>query len=54
MDDLTGIPEDPQEAALALLHSRAEVARLKEREQLFSALLASVNSVLWADRKSVV
>lgn len=48
MDDLTGIPEDPQEAALALLHSRAEVARLKEREQLFSALLASVNSVLWA------
>ncbi len=48
MDDLPGIPEDPQEAALALLHSRAEVARLKEREQLFSALLASVNSVLWA------
>lgn len=52
MDDLTGIPEDPQEAALALLHSRAEVARLKEREQLFSALLASVNSVLWRNRRS--
>lgn len=37
-----------EELTLALLHSRAEVARLSEREQLFSSLLESVNAVLWA------
>ncbi|AGI26636.1 GGDEF domain-containing protein [Pseudomonas sp. MT3] len=48
MDEQNKMPVDQDEALLALLHSRAEVQRLKEREQLFSALLASVNSVLWA------
>lgn len=48
MDDRYRAPQDLDEALLALLHSRAEVERLKEREQLFSALLASVNAVLWA------
>ncbi|MGN8258928.1 GGDEF domain-containing protein [Pseudomonas sp. SMSB3] len=46
---LSGTP--PPEAAqtlLALLHAQGEVARLSEREQLFSALLDSVNAVLWA------
>ncbi|MBU3055712.1 GGDEF domain-containing protein [Pseudomonas indica] len=38
----------PAETLLALMHARAEVARLSEREQLFSSLLASVNAVLWA------
>ncbi|MBF8778465.1 sensor domain-containing diguanylate cyclase [Pseudomonas fulva] len=33
---------------LALLHAQGEVARLSEREQLFSSLLESVNAVLWA------
>ncbi|WP_029614953.1 diguanylate cyclase [Pseudomonas sp. REB1044] len=33
---------------LALLHAQGEVARLSEREQLFSSLLDSVNAVLWA------
>ncbi|MFV3414814.1 GGDEF domain-containing protein [Pseudomonas nitroreducens] len=46
--DENKLPADQEEALLALLHSRAEVTRLKEREQLFSALLASVNAVLWA------
>lgn len=36
------------ETLLALLHARGEVARLSEREQLFSTLLGSVNAVLWA------
>lgn len=38
----------PVETLLALMHARAEVTRLGEREQLFSVLLASVNAVLWA------
>ena len=42
------LSSDYEEVLLALLHSRAETERLKEREQLFSALLASVNAVLWA------
>jgi diguanylate cyclase (GGDEF)-like protein/PAS domain S-box-containing protein len=33
---------------MALLRAQGEVARLSEREQLLSALLASVNAVLWA------
>lgn len=33
---------------LALMHAQGEVARLSEREQLFSSLLDSVNAVLWA------
>ncbi|WP_374439477.1 GGDEF domain-containing protein [Pseudomonas panipatensis] len=48
MDEKGKTPQDYEEALLALLHSRAEVERLKQREQLFSALLASVNAVLWA------
>ena len=48
MDEQNKMPADQDEALLALLHSRAEVQRLKEREQLFSVLLASINSVLWA------
>jgi len=33
---------------LGLMHARAEVARLSEREQLFSTLMGAVNAVLWA------
>lgn len=36
------------ETLLALMHAQGEVARLREREQLFSSLLVSVNAVLWA------
>ncbi|QXI28735.1 GGDEF domain-containing protein [Pseudomonas vanderleydeniana] len=36
------------ETLLALVHAQGEVARLSEREQLFSSLLVSVNAVLWA------
>ncbi len=46
---LSGTP--PPEAAqtlLALFHAQGEVARLSEREQLYSSLLDSVNAVLWA------
>ncbi|MET1079833.1 MAG: sensor domain-containing diguanylate cyclase [Pseudomonas sp.] len=38
----------PVETLLALMHAQAEVARLGEREQLLSILLASLNAVLWA------
>ncbi|MBK5001642.1 sensor domain-containing diguanylate cyclase [Pseudomonas sp. S31] len=41
-------PPDAAQTLLALLHAQAEVARLSEREQLYSALLDSVNAVLWA------
>ena len=45
-------PRDPPPAAaqtlLALFHAQGEVARLSEREQLFSSLLETVNAVLWA------
>jgi diguanylate cyclase (GGDEF)-like protein/PAS domain S-box-containing protein len=37
-----------EELTLALMHSRAEVERLSEREQLFSILLEGVNAALWA------
>jgi len=33
---------------MALMHAQGEVARLSEREQLLTTLLASVNAVLWA------
>ena len=41
------LPEAAQ-TLLALMHAQGEVARLSEREQLFSSLLDSVNAVLWA------
>lgn len=48
MDEHSGLPLELEELTLALLHSRAEVTRLREREQLISTLLGSVNAVLWA------
>lgn len=48
MDDEGNAVSELEELTLALLHSRAEVERLGEREQLFSSLLGSVNAVLWA------
>ena len=48
MDEHSPIPVELEELTLALLHCRSEVARLSEREQLFSTLLGSVNAVLWA------
>jgi len=41
-------PPEAAKTLLALLHAQGEVARLSEREQLFSSLLDSVNAVLWA------
>ncbi|WP_263145872.1 sensor domain-containing diguanylate cyclase [Pseudomonas sp. RIT-PI-AD] len=41
-------PSELEQLTLALLHSRGEVERLREREQLISTLLGSVNAVLWA------
>ena len=48
MDDQGNAVSELEELTLALLHSRAEVERLGEREHLFSSLLGSVNAVLWA------
>lgn len=48
MDDQGNAASELEELTLALLHSRAEVERLREREQLFSSLLGSVNAALWA------
>jgi diguanylate cyclase (GGDEF)-like protein/PAS domain S-box-containing protein len=50
MDNQTALIQAPAaaETLLALMHAQAEVARLSEREQLFSSLLVSVNAVLWA------
>lgn len=42
------MPATEAQTLLALMHARAEVARLGEREQLISTLLGSVNAVLWA------
>jgi diguanylate cyclase (GGDEF)-like protein/PAS domain S-box-containing protein len=39
---------DAAQTLLALMHAQGEVARLSEREHLFSSLLVSVNAVLWA------
>ena len=46
----SSLPQWPEAAQtlMALLRAQGEVARLSEREQLLSALLASVNAVLWA------
>ncbi|KAA0976654.1 sensor domain-containing diguanylate cyclase [Pseudomonas sp. ANT_H12B] len=46
----SSLPQWPEAAQtlMALMHAQGEVARLSEREQLFSALLVSVNAVLWA------
>jgi diguanylate cyclase (GGDEF)-like protein/PAS domain S-box-containing protein len=41
-------PPEAAQTLLALLHAQGEVARLSEREQLFSSLLDSVNAILWA------
>lgn len=48
--DLATETEPPTETQtrLGLMHARAEVARLSEREQLFSTLMGAVNAVLWA------
>lgn len=48
MDETDKQRLEHEELTLALLHCRAEVARLQTREQLFSTLLGSVNAVLWA------
>jgi diguanylate cyclase (GGDEF)-like protein/PAS domain S-box-containing protein len=48
MDDQDDAVSESEELTLALLHSRAEVERLREREELFSILLGSVNAALWA------
>ena len=46
----SSLPQWPEAAVtlMALFHAQGEVARLSEREQLFSSLLVSVNAVLWA------
>ncbi|MEN5092225.1 sensor domain-containing diguanylate cyclase [Pseudomonas protegens] len=46
----SSLPQWPEAAQtlMALMHAQGEVARLTEREQLFSSLLVSVNAVLWA------
>lgn len=41
------LPPSEAQTLLALLHARAEVARLRERDQLFSILLGGVGAVLW-------
>lgn len=48
MDERSNSTQQLEDLTLALLHSRAEVTRLRERERLFSTLLGSVNAVLWA------
>ncbi|MDO7912182.1 sensor domain-containing diguanylate cyclase [Pseudomonas sp. 22-AL-CL-001] len=52
VDDTPSYSPDPKsetaKTLLALLHAQGEVARLSERERLFSSLLESVNAVLWA------
>jgi diguanylate cyclase (GGDEF)-like protein/PAS domain S-box-containing protein len=48
MDEPSNSTQQLEDLTLALLHSRAEVTRLRERERLFSTLLGSVNAVLWA------
>lgn len=57
MDDGGQIPGEVETLTLALLHSRGEVERLRERELLVSSLLGGLNAVLWAfdwERQQVV
>lgn len=42
------LPTADAQTLMALMHARGEVARLSERDQLFSTLLGGVNAVLWA------
>lgn len=42
------LPPTEGQMLMALMHARAEVERLSEREQLFSTLMGAVNAVLWA------
>ena len=48
MDDNDQAPSELETLTLALLHSRGEVERLRERELLVGSLLAGLNAVLWA------
>ena len=48
MENFEETPSELEKLTLALLHSRGEVERLRERELLFNSLLGSVNAVLWA------
>ncbi len=48
MDDNEQAPSELETLTLALLHSRGEVERLREREQLVGSLLSGLNAVLWA------
>ena len=48
MEDQNQAVSEVEQLTLSLLHSRGEVERLREREQLVGSLLASVNAVLWA------
>jgi diguanylate cyclase (GGDEF)-like protein/PAS domain S-box-containing protein len=48
MDEQDSVPSELEELTLALLHCRGEIARLREREQLLSTLVGSLNAVLWA------
>ena len=48
MDDNDQAPSELETLTLALLHSRGEVERLRERELLVSSLLGGLNAVLWA------
>ncbi len=48
MSDDSREPSEIEQLTLALLHSRGEVERLREREQLVSNLLGSINVVFWA------
>ena len=48
MDTSLDSPSELESLTLALLHSRGEVERLREREAIYNSLLGSVNAVLWA------
>ncbi|WP_271410070.1 GGDEF domain-containing protein [Pseudomonas sp. Q1-7] len=48
METSLDAPSELEKLTLALLHSRGEVERLREREAIFSSLLGGVNAVLWA------
>lgn len=48
MDELSQPASELEQLTLALLHSRSEVERLREREALAGSMLAGLNAVLWA------